>query len=300
MSYALFISRNDIIKQTPLQGSIDADRLLTFVRTAQDKYMLNLLGTVLFYYLQAQIEAGTIDQLPVAYQDLLNDHIKPTLIWYSVAEYLPFSNTQFKSEGALRYKSGESETVDKNQIDYLLQKALNSADFLAKTADVGLTDQALANAMKNAGIAVETTPVGDRYVLERMLEKDFVLGGEQSGHVIMRKYANTGDGLLTALAIAQEVARSKKSLAELASVMTRFPQILINVKGVSKEKLASNSAISDAVKAAETTLGSSGRVLLRASGTENLVRVMVEASSDNLASEVATTLADVVRKELSL
>jgi hypothetical protein len=131
MSYALFISRNDIIKQTPLQGSIDADRLLTFVRTAQDKYMLNLLGTVLFYYLQAQIEAGTIDQLPVAYQDLLNDHIKPTLIWYSVAEYLPFSNTQFKSEGAVRHKSDQSETVDKNQIDYLLQKALNSADFYA-------------------------------------------------------------------------------------------------------------------------------------------------------------------------
>ena len=101
-------------------------------------------------------------------------------------------------------------------------------------------------------------------------------------------------------AIAQEVARSKKSLAELASAMTRFPQILINVKGVAKEKLASNSAISDAVIAAETTLGSSGRVLLRASGTENLVRVMVEASSDNLASEVATTLADVVKKELAL
>jgi phosphoglucosamine mutase len=82
--------------------------------------------------------------------------------------------------------------------------------------------------------------------------------------------------------------------------MTRFPQILINVKGVAKDKLASNSAIADAVKAAEARLGSSGRVLLRASGTENLVRVMVEASSDNLASEVATTLADVVRKELSL
>jgi phosphoglucosamine mutase len=116
----------------------------------------------------------------------------------------------------------------------------------------------------------------------------------------MRKFANTGDGLLTALALAQEVARSKKPLAELASVMTRFPQILINVKGVAKDKLASNSVIADAVKAAEKTLGSSGRVLLRASGTENLVRVMVEASSDNLASDVATTLADVVRKELSL
>jgi phosphoglucosamine mutase len=154
--------------------------------------------------------------------------------------------------------------------------------------------------MESAGIKVETTPVGDRYVLERMLDKDFVLGGEQSGHVIMRKFANTGDGLLTALAISQEVARTKKPLADLASAMVRFPQILINVKGVDKDKLSDSKAIADAVLVAETTLGSSGRVLLRASGTEALVRVMVEAQSDNLATEVATTLADVVRKELSL
>jgi hypothetical protein len=131
MAYALFISRNDIIKQTPLQGSIDADRLLSFVRTAQDKYMLNLLGTVLFKYLQLQIAAGTVDNLGPFYQVLLNDHIKPTLIWYSVAEYLPFSNTQFKSEGAVRLKTDNSETVAKDQVDYLLQKALNSADFYA-------------------------------------------------------------------------------------------------------------------------------------------------------------------------
>ena len=131
MSYALFISRNDIIKQTPLQGSIDADRLLPFVRTAQDKYMLNLLGTVLFQYLQLQIQAGTVDSLDAYYQTLINDHIKPTLIWYSVIEYLPFSNVQFKSEGAVKHKSEQSDSVDKNQVDYLLQKALNSADFYA-------------------------------------------------------------------------------------------------------------------------------------------------------------------------
>jgi phosphoglucosamine mutase len=192
--------------------------------------------------------------------------------------------------------------VDGDMIMAILAIGMKASGQLKADTVVGtvMSNLGFMHAMKQAGIAVETTPVGDRYVLERMLEKDFVLGGEQSGHVIMRKFANTGDGLLTALAIAQEVARSKKSLAELASVMTRFPQILINVKGVAKEKLASNSAISDAVKAAETTLGSSGRVLLRASGTENLVRVMVEASSDNLASEVATTLADVVRNELSL
>lgn len=131
MSYALFISRNDIIKQTPLQGSIDADRLLPFVRTAQDKYLLNLLGTVLFKYLQLQIQAGTVDTLDSYYQTLINDHIKPTLIWYSVIEYLPFSNVQFKSEGAVKHKSEQSDSVDKNQVDYLLQKAMNSADFYA-------------------------------------------------------------------------------------------------------------------------------------------------------------------------
>lgn len=131
MSYALFISRNDIIKNTPLQGSIDADRLLPFVRTAQDKYMLNLLGTVLFYFIQAEIEAGTYSQLNPFYQELMDDHIKPTLIWYSCVEYIPFSSVQFKSEGAVRHQSEQSISPGKNEIDYLLQKALNSADFYA-------------------------------------------------------------------------------------------------------------------------------------------------------------------------
>ena len=196
----------------------------------------------------------------------------------------------------------QGNEVDGDMIMAILAIGMKAQGELKANTIVGtvMSNLGFLQAMEKAGITVEKTPVGDRYVLELMFEKDYVLGGEQSGHVIMRKFANTGDGLLTALALAQEVARSKKSLAELASVMTRFPQILINVKGVAKDKLVSNSAIADAVKVAETTLGSSGRVLLRASGTENLVRVMVEASSDNLASEVATTLADVVRKELSL
>jgi phosphoglucosamine mutase len=196
----------------------------------------------------------------------------------------------------------QGNEIDGDMIMAILAIGMKAQGDLKADTIVGtvMSNLGFLQAMEKAGIAVEKTPVGDRYVLELMLEKNYVLGGEQSGHVIMRKFANTGDGLLTALALAQEVARSKKPLAELASVMTRFPQILINVKGVAKDKLASNSVIADAVKAAEKTLGSSGRVLLRASGTENLVRVMVEASSDNLASDVATTLADVVRKELSL
>jgi hypothetical protein len=129
MAYPLFITRNDIIKNSPLQGAIDADRLLPFVRTAQDKYMLNILGTVLFYYIQEKIADGTFDQLNVFYQDLMNDHIKPTLIWYSCVEYIPFSGIQFKSEGAIKHRSEQGETPSKNEIDYLLNKAMNSADF---------------------------------------------------------------------------------------------------------------------------------------------------------------------------
>ena len=129
MAYPLFITRNDIIKNSPLQGAIDADRLLPFVRTAQDKYMLNLLGTVLFYYIQEKIADGTFDELNVFYQDLLNDHIKPTLIWYSCVEYIPFSGIQFKSEGALKYRTEQGESPSKSEIDYLLNKAMNSADF---------------------------------------------------------------------------------------------------------------------------------------------------------------------------
>lgn len=131
MAYALFITRNDIIKNSPLQGAIDADRLLPFVRTAQDKYMLNLLGTVLFDYLQLHITNGTISTLDAYYQDLINEHIKTTLIWYSCVEYIPFSGIQFKSEGAVKHKSDTGETPSKNEIDYLLAKAENSADFYA-------------------------------------------------------------------------------------------------------------------------------------------------------------------------
>jgi phosphoglucosamine mutase len=133
-----------------------------------------------------------------------------------------------------------------------------------------------------------------------MIANDYSLGGEQSGHVIMRDLANTGDGILTALQLLQEVVRTGKTLQELAATMVRFPQVLINVKDVAKDKLPQSSVIADAVKAAESRLGDSGRVLLRASGTEALVRVMVEASSDSLAQEVAQQLADVVQTEISL
>ena len=153
-------------------------------------------------------------------------------------------------------------------------------------------------AMKEAGINVAKTAVGDRYVLENMLENNYTLGGEQSGHIIMREFAGTGDGLLTALQIISEMARTKKSLNELAKIMRRFPQVLINVSDVAKEKLDSSSAITAAVAKYEAELGDTGRILLRASGTEPLVRVMVEAQSDSIAKDIAEKLAKVVTEEL--
>lgn len=131
MSYALFINRNDIIKNTPLQGAIDADALLPFVRTAQDKYLKNLLGTVLFNYLQTKITDGTVSQLDGYYQDLLDDYIKNTLMWYACVEYIPFSSVQFKSNGAVKQASEQGTAPSKSEVDYLLSKALNNADYYA-------------------------------------------------------------------------------------------------------------------------------------------------------------------------
>ncbi len=192
--------------------------------------------------------------------------------------------------------------VDGDQIMAILALGFKERGKLADNTIVAtvMSNLGFFRAMESAGIEIITTAVGDRYVLEKMLEGNYSLGGEQSGHLIIREHANTGDGILTALALAQEVVRTGKSLTELASAMKRFPQVLINVSGVAKDKLSESSVVSDAVAKAEAQLGDAGRVLLRASGTENLIRVMVEASSDSLAHEVATELARVVKAELEI
>jgi hypothetical protein len=131
MNYPLFISRDDIIKNTPLQGAIDADALLPFVRTAQDKYLKNLLGTVLFTYLQAQILANTVSSLSVYYQNLLDDHIKNVLIWYACVEYIPFSSISFKSLGAVKQQSEQGVAPSTTEVSFLQEKARNNADYYA-------------------------------------------------------------------------------------------------------------------------------------------------------------------------
>jgi phosphoglucosamine mutase len=194
----------------------------------------------------------------------------------------------------------DGNEIDGDQIISILATGLHSRGELTKTTVVAtvMSNLGFFKAMQQAGIKVETTSVGDRYVLEKMLADDLILGGEQSGHVIYRKYANTGDGILTALLLLQELKRSQMSLSQAASIMNKFPQVLINVKDVAKDKLDGNDAIKVAVAKSEAELNGAGRVLLRASGTEALVRVMVEASTDTLALSVAQELAEVVKKEL--
>jgi phosphoglucosamine mutase len=153
-------------------------------------------------------------------------------------------------------------------------------------------------AMRDAGIEVIAARVGDRYVLEEMLRVGAVLGGEQSGHVIFREHATTGDGLLTAVRFLSLAARKGVSVEELASVMRRYPQVMINVHVADRAAVDTNEAVSTAIHVAENALGSGGRVLVRPSGTEPLIRVMVEAGSDDVARIHAEAIASVVTAEL--
>ncbi|NUW40719.1 phosphoglucosamine mutase [Nonomuraea rhodomycinica] len=186
--------------------------------------------------------------------------------------------------------------VDGDQIMAILASAMHAEGTLAKDTVVAtvMSNLGFKLAMREAGITVVETAVGDRYVLERMKTDGYNLGGEQSGHVIMLDHATTGDGLLTSLHLLSVVASSGRSLHELASVMTPMPQVLINVKGVDKGKAKAAELVS-AVADAEAELGDTGRVLIRPSGTEPMIRVMVEASSEEQATKVAERLADVVR-----
>lgn len=155
----------------------------------------------------------------------------------------------------------------------------------------------LHQAMKKAGIRIEVTPVGDRYVLENMRANGYVLGGEQSGHIIFSEVATTGDGLVTALQIVQAVAHSGKKLSELSACMVTFPQLLVNVRVKTKAGWETNEAIAQAIREGEDALGDTGRILVRPSGTEPLIRVMAEGPTAEVLDTIVGKIADVVRKE---
>lgn len=192
------------------------------------------------------------------------------------------------------------EVVDGDQILAILAlRAKRQGKLIGDTVvSTVMSNLGFSHAMENAGISVLQTAVGDRYVLEAMGANSFVLGGEQSGHVIMRQHATTGDGVLTALHIAQEMVETSRSLSELAAVMTRFPQVLLNVTDVDRTRVSLDQELQAAVAAVQEELAGDGRVLLRPSGTEPVVRVMVEAPTQDLAEKHAHALADVVRARL--
>lgn len=196
----------------------------------------------------------------------------------------------------------EGNMVDGDQILGVLAVGLKETGTLPDDTLVitVMSNLGLILAMRDQGIKTIQTAVGDRYVLEAMREGGYALGGEQSGHVIAAEYATTGDGLLTALLLAEQVAKSGKTLRDLASFIHRLPQTLINVPGVDKARAKTDEELLAAVAEAEESLGETGRVLLRPSGTEPLVRVMVEAGTQEEADRVAKELADVVADRLSL
>jgi phosphoglucosamine mutase len=190
--------------------------------------------------------------------------------------------------------------IDGDQILAILALDMGSRLQGGRIVGTVMSNLGFVNAMAERGIEVVKTSVGDRHVLERMVADGLNLGGEQSGHVIMRDFANTGDGVLTALQVLGVMARSGKSAAELASVVTRYPQVLVNVRGVDRSKLEGHEGVWAKVAEYEARLGERGRVLLRASGTEPLVRVMVEASEEAVASEISTALAEFVAEALGV
>ncbi|MEU7046687.1 phosphoglucosamine mutase [Streptomyces varsoviensis] len=195
---------------------------------------------------------------------------------------------------------GSGAEVDGDQILAVLALAMREAGTLRENTVVGtvMSNLGFKLAMEREGVQLVQTAVGDRYVLEEMKRHGYALGGEQSGHVIVLDHATTGDGTLTGLMLAARVAATGRTLADLAGVMERLPQVLINVRDVDKSRVATSPELAGAVGEAERELGATGRVLLRPSGTEPLVRVMVEAADIEQARSVASRLADVVKSAL--
>ncbi|WP_060883621.1 phosphoglucosamine mutase [Streptomyces caniscabiei] len=194
----------------------------------------------------------------------------------------------------------EGDEVDGDQILAVLALAMRERGVLRSDTVVAtvMSNLGFKLALEREGLRLVQTAVGDRYVLEEMKEHGYALGGEQSGHVIISDHATTGDGTLTGLLLAARVAQTGRTLQELAGVMERLPQVLINVPDVDRSRVSTSAELAAAVGEAEAELGSTGRVLLRPSGTEPLVRVMVEAADIEQARAVAGRLADAVKSAL--
>lgn len=193
---------------------------------------------------------------------------------------------------------GNGEVVDGDKILYILAKRLKSRGMLTHNTVVStvMSNSGLSESLKALDIRNVQTTVGDRFVYECMQQNDYGLGGEQSGHIILKKYATTGDGLLTAIMLAEEVCDCKSTLAELAAQVTLYPQYVLNVRVKDKAAVAADAAVNAAVAQVEERINHKGRVLLRPSGTEPVVRVMVECESEEQCREYAADIASVIQQ----
>ncbi len=191
------------------------------------------------------------------------------------------------------------QVVDGDAIMVVLAMAMQESGELASNTLVAtvMSNLGLHLAMRDAGITVRTTGVGDRYVLEELRAGEYSLGGEQSGHIVMPSLATTGDGIVTGLRLMSRMAQTRSSLAGLAAPMQTMPQVLINVEVTDKATVAEAPGVQSAVREAEAELGDTGRILLRPSGTEQLVRVMVEAADEDTARQLAIRVAESVSAE---
>ena len=188
--------------------------------------------------------------------------------------------------------------VDGDAMLAILASRMHRTHGLDGVVTTVMTNLGFRQAMESLGIDVIQTQVGDRYVLEAMRTSGYMLGGEQSGHLIFGEHATTGDGVLTAIQLLSVISAERAPLARLATVMRRLPQVLINIRGIERCRLDGADRLWEAVAEAEATLGRAGRILVRASGTEPIVRVMVEADCADHATEIAERLASVAAQEL--
>lgn len=191
--------------------------------------------------------------------------------------------------------------VDGDKMMYILAHRLKSRDMLKDNTVVAtiMSNSGFVNSLKKSGINCELTTVGDRFVYERMQQKDYDIGGEQSGHIILKKYATTGDGLLTAIMIAEEICDRKKTLSKLAEPVFLYPQFTQNVRVSDKKAIMTNNAVLQAVKEVEEKINGRGRVLLRESGTEPVIRVMIECEDEKKCREYAASVADAIADNFS-
>ena len=194
---------------------------------------------------------------------------------------------------------GDGNVVDGDAMMYILGRRLKNRGMLTGDTVVAtvMSNSGFVASLERAGMRCEQTAVGDRFVYECMQEKNYALGGEQSGHIILKKYATTGDGLLTAIMMMEEICDSKQTLAELAEPVTLYPQYTQNVRVKDKAAVLADEKVKAQLKAVEDKIAGNGRALLRQSGTEPVIRVMIESESEELCKEYAASIVAVILEE---